>query len=198
MEIEGLLKGMPTLETDRLLLRKLSLNDLDDIFEFSSDPEVAHHMTWEINKSKDETLNHFIKIVIDGYEKGQSAEWALVLKESHKVIGTCSFVDWSNEHKKAELGYVLNKNYWGHGFASEAIKALIRYGFEVIHLNRIEGGCDTDNIGSEKVMLKVGMTFEGTLRQNEFIKGEFRDTKVFSILREDFISRGRANALCDY
>nr|WP_245780802.1 GNAT family protein [Gracilibacillus orientalis] len=101
-------------------------------------------------------------------------------------MGTCSFVDWSNEHKKAEIGYVLNKNYWGNGFASEAIKEVIKFGFESVHLNRIEGGCDTDNIGSGKVMLKAGFEYEGTLRKNEFIKGEFRDTKVFSILKMNF------------
>jgi [ribosomal protein S5]-alanine N-acetyltransferase len=103
------------------------------------------------------------------------------------VIGTCAFVDWSNQHSKAEVGYVLNKNYWGYGFATEALRELIKFGFKCTGLNRIEGGCDTDNIGSENVMLKVGMKFEGTLRKNEFIKGEFRDIKVFAILKEDFL-----------
>ncbi|MFJ5622791.1 GNAT family N-acetyltransferase [Peribacillus loiseleuriae] len=185
MEFEDLFKALPTFETNRLILRKITFSDLDDIYEFSSDPEVAQHMTWEVNKSKDETLNNFIKVVIEEYEKGQSATWAIVYKESNKVIGTCSFVDWSNEHKKAEIGYVLNKSYWGKGLASEAIIKIIQYGFETVKLNRIEGGCDIDNIGSEKVMVKVGFEYEGTLRKNEFIKGEFRDTKLFSILNED-------------
>ncbi|WP_088102958.1 GNAT family N-acetyltransferase [Halalkalibacter urbisdiaboli] len=187
MNIEELLKDLPPFETNRLILRKITLGDLDDIYEFSSDPEVAHHMTWEVNKSKDETLNNFVKVVIEGYENGQSADWAITHKESKKVIGTCAFVDWSNEHKKAEIGYVLNKNYWGKGLASEAIKEIIKFGFETLQLNRIEGGCDTDNISSEKVMLKAGFEYEGTLRKNEFIKGEFRDTKIFSILKEDFL-----------
>ncbi|MEK1832372.1 GNAT family protein [Priestia megaterium] len=101
-------------------------------------------------------------------------------------MGNCAFIGWSNKHSKAEIGYVLNKTYWGQGFATEALNELIRFGFDVIHLNRIEGGCDIDNIGSEKVMLKVGMQFEGTLRKNEFIKGEFRDTKIFAMLKEDY------------
>ncbi|WEZ08102.1 GNAT family N-acetyltransferase [Priestia flexa] len=187
MVIEKALSEIPLLETERLLLRKIKLDDLDDIFEFSSDPEVAHHMTWEANESKEETLNNFVNVVIEGYKKGQSADWAIVHKESGKVIGTCAFVDWSNQHSKAEIGYVLNKKYWGNGFATEAPKELIKFGFESTSLNRIEGGCDTDNVGSENVMLKVGMKFEGTLRKNEFIKGEFRDTKVFAVLKEDFL-----------
>jgi [ribosomal protein S5]-alanine N-acetyltransferase len=187
MVTEKFFNKIPSLETERLFLRKVKLDDLDDIFEFSSDAEVAHHMTWEANTSKEETLGNFVNVVIERYKKGQSADWAIVYKESQKVIGTCAFVDWSNQHRKAEIGYVLNKNYWGYGFATEAIKELIKFGFECTNLNRIEGGCDTDNIASENVMLKVGMTFEGTLRKSEFIKGEFRDTKVFAILKEDFL-----------
>lgn len=186
MKIEEFLKELLVFETDRLLLRKINVNDLDDIFEFSSDPAVAHHITWGVNKTKEETLNNFINVVVGNYHLGQSGDLAIVLKKSKKVIGTCSFIDWSNEHSNAELGYVLNRNYWGHGYATEAIKELIKFGFEKIQLNRIQGRCDIDNIGSQKVMLKVGMCFEGTLRKNEFIKGEFRDTKVFSILKEEF------------
>jgi ribosomal-protein-alanine N-acetyltransferase len=187
MQIEEFLKTIPNFETDRLILRKIEINDLEDIFEFSSDPEVAHHMTWEVNKSKEETLNNFINVVIENYEKGQTGSLAMVHKESNKVIGTCSFIEWSNEHSNAEIGYVLNRNYWGLGIATEAINELIKFGFETIQLNRIQGRCDIDNIGSEKVMLKVGMCYEGTLRKNEFIKGEFKDTKIFSILKEEFL-----------
>jgi ribosomal-protein-alanine N-acetyltransferase len=82
---------------------------------------------------------------------------------------------------------VLNRNYWGLGLATEAINELIKFGFEKIQLKRIQGRCDIDNIGSEKVMLKAGMCYEGTLRKNEFIKGEFKDTKIFSILKEEFL-----------
>ncbi|MFJ7975732.1 GNAT family N-acetyltransferase [Peribacillus sp. JNUCC 23] len=187
MQIEAFLKTIPNFETDRLILRKIELNDLEDIFEFSSDPEVAHHMTWEVNKSKEETLNNFVNVVIGNYEKGQTGDLAIIHKESSKVIGTCSFIEWSNEHSNAEIGYVLNRNYWGLGIATEAINELIRFGFETIQLNRIQGRCDIDNVGSEKVMLKVGMCYEGTLRKNEFIKGEFKDTKIFSILKEEFL-----------
>ncbi|MCM3164939.1 GNAT family N-acetyltransferase [Metabacillus litoralis] len=186
MNIEASLIALPSFETNRLILRKININDLDDIYEFSSDPKVAHHMTWEVNKTKEETLHNFVSIVIEKYKTGQSADWAIVHKESNKVIGTCSFVDWSNNNQKAEIGYVLNRNYWGQGLVSEAIKVVIKFGFEILELNRIEGGCDTDNIGSEKVMLKAGFKYEGTLRKNEYIKGEFRDTKVYSIIKEDF------------
>ncbi|RKD69549.1 ribosomal-protein-alanine N-acetyltransferase [Sinobaca qinghaiensis] len=186
MTIEDMLKEIPVLETDRLLLRKIILTDVDDIFEFSSDPEVAYHMTWEANRSRQETLTNFLKPVIKGYDSGSSAEWAVVHKESGKVIGTCSLIDWSNEHHKAEIAYVLNRQYWGSGFTTEAGNEVIKYGFNTLQLNRMEGRCDIDNPGSEKVMLKLGMQYEGLLRKNEFIKGTFRDTKIFSLLNDDF------------
>lgn len=189
MKIEDHLKDMPSLETERLLLRKVTRQDLDDVFEFSSDPEVAHRMTWEKNDSKEETLSNFLQPTLEGYQDGQSGVWAIVYKDSKKVIGTCSLVGWSNEHQKAEIGYVLNRKFWGAGIATEALQEVLSYSFGVLQLNRIEGGCDLDNIGSEKVMLKAGMTFEGVLRKNERIKGEFRDTKIFSILKSEFDSK---------
>jgi [ribosomal protein S5]-alanine N-acetyltransferase len=186
MEIATYFKEIPVLETERLLIRKIELNDVDDLFEVFSDPEVTHHMTWEVSKTKEETLKNFITVVMERHKKGESVDWSIVHKDSKKVIGNCAFVGWSDQHSKAEIGFVLNKHYWGKGFASEVLKELIRFGFEVIQLNRIEGVCDPDNVGSEKVMQKVGMKFEGLLRKNEYIKGEFRDTKVFSILKEEY------------
>lgn len=186
MEIEKFFKEIPVLETERLIYRKIELNDVDDLFEIFSDKDTTYCMTWEVNKTKEDTLNKFIKVINKRHEQGQSVDWAIVHKESKKVIGNCAFIGWSNKHSKAEIGYVLNKAYRGQGFATEALQELIRFGFEIIQLNRIEGGCDIDNAASEKVMLKVGMQFEGVLRKNEFIKGEFRDTKIFAMLKEDY------------
>lgn len=178
-EDRRILKKMPHLETNCLLLRKIEAEDLDDIFEFSSDLFVAYHMTWEVNKTKEETWEKFLKRALAGYEKGQSGNAAIVLKKTRKVIGTCSYIDWSNQHSSAEIGYVLNRHYWGFGYATEAVKELIKFGFEHMQLNRIQGRCDHDNFASEKVMQKSGMSFEGILRKSEFIKGNSEIQKFF-------------------
>lgn len=192
--IENSLAEQPTFETKRLTLRSICIDDVDDIFEFSSDPEVAHHMTWEVNRTKSETL-FFINFVLGGYKTGTSADWAIVEKVSQKVIGTCSFVDWSNEHRNAVLGYVINRAYWGNGYATEAVNELLKYGFNILQLHRIEAHCDIDNLASEKVMKKLGMSFEGLLRQNQYTKRTFRDTKIYGILQEDY-SSDRKNNFC--
>ncbi|WP_335808473.1 GNAT family N-acetyltransferase [Halobacillus litoralis] len=102
------------------------------------------------------------------------------------MIVVAAFIDWSNKHNCVELGYFLSEEYWGQGIATEALQELVRYGFNELCLNRIEGRSDTDNFGSQKVMKKLGMNYEGTLRKNEFIKDEYRDTEVYSILESEY------------
>ena len=120
-EIENFFNPIPVLETERLLLRKIELDDVDDLFEIFSDPQITDSMTWEVNQTKDDTLNKFIKVVTKRHEEAQSVDWAIVLKENDKVIGNCAFIDWSNRHSKAEIGYVMNKAYWGKGLATEGV-----------------------------------------------------------------------------
>ncbi|MGR9050547.1 GNAT family N-acetyltransferase [Halobacillus faecis] len=185
MEVENYLKEMPEFKTERLTLRKLAFSDLEDVFSFCSNPKVAHPMTWEVTESREAT-HEFLTMVMTGYEKGESGEWAIEWNKTGQVIGVAAFIDWSNLHKCVEVGYFLSEDYWGRGIATEALQELVHYGFSQLDLNRIEGRCDTDNIGSQKVMKKLGMKYEGTLRKNEWIKGEFRDTEVYSILESEY------------
>lgn len=187
MSIATFFNPIPVLETERLIIREIQLEDVDDLFDIFSDIHVTNPTTWEVHDTKEDTLQQFIHVVTKRHKEGMSVDWAIVLKETNKVIGNCAFIDWSDRHSRAEIGYVINKAYWGKGFATEIVQELVRFGFDVIGLNRIEGGCDLDNYGSEKVMLKIGMQHEGTLRKNEFIKGEFRDTKIFAMLKSDYL-----------
>jgi [ribosomal protein S5]-alanine N-acetyltransferase len=109
----------------------------------------------------------------------------IVWNDTNKVIGVAAIIDWSNKHKSIEIGYFLSEKYWGRGIVTEALDKIVEYGFANLSVNRIEGRCDTDNIGSQKVMTKLGMRYEGTLRKNEFIKGEFRNTQFYSILASE-------------
>lgn len=95
-------------------------------------------------------------------------------------------MNYSREHASAELGYVLSRSYWGRGLMPEAVRAMIRFGFQRMDLNRIEARCIAKNTASARVMEKAGMTREGTLRESELIKGAFRDMKRYSILRREF------------
>ena len=110
-------------------------------------------------------------------------------KGDYHFVGTCGFANLEAAHTRAELGYVLSRGYWGRGFASEAVQAMIGFGFENMGLNRIEACCIAENVASTRVMEKAGMTHEGTLRQRELIKGAYRDIKLYAILKSEYRPR---------
>lgn len=185
METQDIFRNLKTLETERLILRKMTLEDAEDMFEYASDPDVAKYTTWDAHQSiKDSRL--FLKIVVERYKNRQITDWGIVHKGDEKLIGTCGFAECHLFHSRAEIGYALSRKYWSQGYMSEAVTAIIKLGFQTMNLNRIEARCDVENIASARVMEKVGMQFEGTLRQHIFTKGKYCDLKIYSILRQDF------------
>jgi ribosomal-protein-alanine N-acetyltransferase len=176
---------LPIIETDRLVLRKIRLEDVDDVFEYTSDPEVARHTSWPLHDSR-ETSAGFVASLVEDYAKGELAPWGVELKAERKLLGTCGFLSWRIPHGRAEVGYAMNRAYWGRGLMTEAVRALVDYGFERMALHRIEALCDVDNVGSYRVMEKAGMAFEGVLRGYIFSKGAHLDLRIHAILRPDW------------
>lgn len=170
------------LETDRLILRRMTPNDAEAVFAYASDPEVTRYVLWETHLSIEDS-RAFLELVAGKYESGGEPDWGIVYKGDHRFVGTCGIVSWEPDHARAELGYALSRHYWGRGLMVEAVRAMIAFGFDRMDLNRIEARCITENVASARVMEKAGMTHEGTLRQREFIKGAYRDIEVYSILR---------------
>jgi len=187
---EDLFKNLPTLETDRLKLRMLNMRDAGDVFEYASVPEVSRYVSWEPHRTIADTKS-FLKQVVYQYEKGFPTSWGLVLKEDGKLIGTGGFIGWSIEHSKAEIGYVISNQYWNKGYMTEAASRLLRFGFEIMLLERIEARCFVENTASERVMQKCGMKPEGILRSSMYVKGAFRNFKLYSILRNEFFENAQ-------
>lgn len=185
MKVQDIYKEIPSFETERIILRKITMDDLEDMFEYGSDEEVSKYVTWDRHKTTNDT-KEFIEFVLGRYENGELAPWGIELKENGKIIGTVDFVSWLPHHNNAEIGYVLSKPYWGKGITTEAANELIRFGFEKMDLVRIQARCFMENRGSERVMEKLGMTYEGVIRKGMFTKGEHRDLKLYSLLKEEF------------
>ncbi|MBH0172416.1 GNAT family N-acetyltransferase [Fictibacillus sp. 23RED33] len=185
MEIKDIFTNLPTLEPERLLLRKITVGDAQDMFQYGSDAEVSRYVTWDAHKTIEDTME-FIGFVLRRYESADLAPWGIVLKETNQLIGTIDFVSWQINHKTAEIGYVIAKNYWGQGITTEAGKELLNYGFKNMNLVRIQARCFIENGGSEGVMKKLWMKYEGTLRKAMFTKGEHRDLKMYAVLKEEF------------
>lgn len=176
---------MPTLETERLILRPLCLDDTDDMFEYSKREEVTKCLTWSPHPDKAYTLD-YLTYLQTRYKSGDFFDWAVVRRDTGKMIGTCGFTRFDFRHDCGEIGYVINPDHTGQGFATEAAQRVIRFGFENLALNRIECKYMTDNEASRRVMEKNGMRFEGVRRQGMLIKGSYRDIGICSILREEF------------
>lgn len=176
-----------TLNTERLILRRLKASDAADVFDYASDSEVTKHVRFVTHKTvKDSRV--FLLLAENARRKGEWAVWAIVLKATGKMIGTCGFVALAREHARAELGYVINRNYWGKGYAAEAAAALVAHGFSALNLNRIEAHVSPEHFPSQRVLEKCGFAAEGILRQHEMIKGRCHDSKIYSILREEWKS----------
>jgi ribosomal-protein-alanine N-acetyltransferase len=177
--------NLPIIETERLRLRKLSMRDAGDVYEYASEPQVAEHVTWEHHRNISDSM-HFLRIMIQQYDEGTPSPWGIIYKEIGKLVGTIGFHVWSPQNSYAEVGYALSKDYWNKGIMTEAYSEVIKFGFERMKLNRIEATCKLANTASEKVMLKCGMTYEGIMRKKLFAKGDFHDLKLYSLLKSDW------------
>ncbi len=155
------------------------------MFEYACNPEVSEYTMWSTHTSIEDT-KYFLKSLTKMYKRRELVDWGIVHKAEKKFIGTCGFVEWSMTHSRAEIGYALSRRYWGEGYMSEAVNAVIEFGFREMLLNRIVARCEVNNIASARVMEKVGMQLEGILRQQLFVKGRYWDLKIYSLLREEF------------
>jgi len=185
MRVADVFKDLPTLQTERLTLRKLQPDDLKSLFEYGSHPEVTRFTTWDSYESIS-SAKEFLGNVIARYESRREAPWGISLQTNDKLIGTCGFDDWSIRHSRSEISYALGQPYWGNGYMTEALKRILSFGYDVMRLNRIDARCVLENVRSENVMKKLGMVHEGTLRQHMFMKGKYFDVRVYAMLRQDW------------
>ncbi len=174
---------VPRLETARLILRPLRMSDADDMFAYARDPEVSRHVLWSAHTSILQT-RAFLRASIRQYRQGYGS-LAIQRKADGKMIGTIGFVWVNREYRSAEVGYSLGRAWWNQGLMTEALRALVNYGFDRMGLNRIEAQHETDNPASGRVMAHVGMRREGTLRQRLVNKGKLVDVALYAILRDD-------------
>lgn len=176
---------MPQLQTPRLLLRRMRTSDDADMFDYASRPEVSRYLLWSPHPDRAYT-REYLKYLATRYAAGTFYDWAVVLKESGRMVGTCGFTAIDAQNEVGEIGYVLSPRVWGQGVACEAVRAVMAFGFERLLLQRIEARFIRGNDASLHVMEKVGMTFEGYRRQSMLIKGMHRDIGYSSILRDEF------------
>jgi [ribosomal protein S5]-alanine N-acetyltransferase len=177
------------LETERLIIRDFREEDWHDVHQYVSDPEVVKYMPFGPNTEEDTKTNMQRTFANRKELPRVHYNFALVNKQSNKVIGGCELSIQNAENKEAMLGYLLNRKYWNQGYITEATRKVIAFGFEQLGLHRIIASCDPANTGSYRVMEKIGMQREGYLREERMFKGVWRDFLLYSILEKEWAIR---------
>lgn len=176
---------LPVIETQRLILRNISIKDTHDMYEYASTDKVGPFAGWAPHLNIHETIGVISMFQAQAYKTGLGV-FAITLKENNKMIGTIElFNHYANF--KAEMGYALNPAYWGMGIVPEAATALLHWGFEELNLKRIEINLFVDNFQSERVCQKLGLKLEGIIR-NGYMRydGKIFDEKKYSITDTEF------------
>jgi len=184
-EILRTFRDPPVLQTKRLVLRRMLKSDYKDMYEYACQPQVTRYLLWDPHDSEAYTYK-YLQYIQSRYRSGEFYDWAIVCRENNKMIGTCGFTRFISEHNGAEIGYVVSPAYWGMGLAPEAASAILRFGFTELRLNRIEAKFMVGNERSRRVMEKIGMTYEGTLRQSMHVRGDYVSVGICSILRSEY------------
>lgn len=190
IHVQDVYQNLPRLETDRLVLRKLALDDLEDVYAYSSDEQVTRYLRWGPHASLEQTES-YIRGVLQEYRQGRDGTWGIEYRASGHVVGAIHLMAISTQHRKAEIGFLLSRAYWGRGLMVEALLSVLKYAIEDVGLNRVEAFCLVDNFGGKRVLEKAGMRKEGVLREYALQKGAFRDFAVHSMLRRDYKGVGR-------
>lgn len=174
----------PVLETERLILREVIPGDAASVLTYLSDIEVMKYYGMEPFLSEDDAIEE-IQWYKEILEKNTGIRWGITLKENDKVIGSCGFLNMSTKHSRAEVGAELSKDYWRKGIMSEALSAIIPYGFNHLNLMRIQALIEPPNIPSIKLFESIGFFREGLLRKYEYSCGKFDDLYMYSLLKTD-------------
>ena len=185
MSIDTAFTHFPSLTTERLHLRQIQPSDAEAFFVIKSDREVMDFYGDEIHQSPEET-HTLIQQIQDSYERREAILWGITLKGEDTVIGSCTLFSFNFDFHYAETGYELNPTYGRQGITSEAMGAILTYGFTELELHRIEAAVDPSNTPSKNLLLKLGFKYEGNLRQRFFFRDQFLDANYFGLLKDEW------------
>ncbi len=177
---------MEIVRTKRLVLRDFEEKDWMSVQHYACDPEVVRYMDWGPNT--EEASREFAQRAIARQKERPRRDYtlAIVLERQGKLVGGCGVRVSKSENREGWIGYCLNRDYWGKGYATEAAKALLKFGFDHLDLHRIFATCDPRNVTSARVLKKMGMKREGCLREHKWAKGEWRDSLLYAILKREW------------
>ena len=173
------------LETERLLLRRITPEDADAILALRGNPEIMKYIPRPLATSRDDALAH-VTMIESKILDNTGINWGITIKGNPEMIGLIGHYKLQPENHRAEIGYMLLPEFHGKGIITEAIRAALIYGFDQMQLHSIEAVIDPGNTASEIVLQKNGFVKEAHILENEYYDGKFWDTVIYSILRRNF------------
>ncbi len=179
------LHPFPELETERLVLRRITPEDADCLYELYADEQVTRFIDIDTFTSQQQAteLLEWLDRFIAG---GSGYRWGIYPKETNHLVGTCGYHRWDRANFRAEIGYDLGSDHWGQGYMREALQEVLSYGFAKMGLNRVEALVDLRNIRSQNLLQGMGFRFEGILRQHSYWRGRYFDDMSYSLLRREW------------
>lgn len=185
--MEKVLQDFPVLETERLILRQIRKTDARSMLKYLSDKDVMEHYGLLPFQTEEEALDE-IAWYDSIFAEKTGVRWGITIKGVDEVIGSFGFLNYVAQHSRSQIGYELDKQFWGKGIASEAIEAILEYGFGEMNLQRIEALIEPPNVASCRLVERTGFIKEGLLRSYEFNGKKFDDLYMYSLLKRDYDS----------
>ncbi|MBT8260552.1 MAG: GNAT family N-acetyltransferase [Bacteroidia bacterium] len=168
-------------KSKRLYLRELNINDAENFYKLNLDPEVLKY-TGDKPFINIEEANNFLKEYVNQYKKYKMGRWAICLNDTNKMIGWCG-LKYHPKQKYVDIGFRLFKKHWNKGYATEASLLALDYGFNTLENNKIVAHVYNENVASQKVVLKTGMTFSKNINYDKKL------AKLFSISKTEYLKK---------
>ncbi len=176
---------LPTIETERLRLRHLEESDTDSLFEIFSNEEAMRFWSWVPYNERAQAAKLLAEIH-ENFRQKSLFQWGIALRADDQIIGTTTLFRFDEQSRRAEIGYILNRRFWGKGFINEALSALVSFAFEKLNLNRIEADIEPRNTASIKTVERLGFQKEGILRERWIVGDDIQDSLFYGLLRKDW------------
>jgi RimJ/RimL family protein N-acetyltransferase len=179
----------PTIQTSRLAFREFTLDDYDAVHAYASDHEVTRYTAFGPNTP--ELTRQFLQLTVGQSSQADRAHFtfALVHKQTNKLIGSCGLMLADTNGPQYSFGYVLHKDWWRQGLASEATAALVKFGFGELRAHRLWAHVFLGNTASEKMLQKLGFRYEGCTLQSFFVRNAWHDVQTFAMLSSEWEKR---------
>ena len=193
LDLNVALAEFPVLETERLVLRRVTAGDTEAIFRMMADPRVTRFLGRAPYTTLDEAARR-VEVFENDFNARSGLAWAVTRRADGQFMGICRYTHFDTFHSRAEIGYLLSPEWWGRGVMPEAVRAAVGFGFTRLGLHSVEADIDPANAQSRRLLEKLGFVQEGLFRESYYLANEdrFGDSAVFSVLAADWAARAKA------